>query len=991
MRTNWKYIGVGLVAIFFISTVLVRAATILYPVGGGTGTSTPPTYGQIPVGNAGGTYTLTATSSLNISASPLAGTVGQVAYFSSTNNAVGTSSLVIDTTSNVGISSTSPSALLSVGGGTIWQTSGIAALTGSFVSEQIPTSLVSVGNYLYVGMASTTGTGLQIFDVSNPASPYFVASYNTIGGDVRSLAVADGIVYATESSNTAVILEAIDVRNINTPVSLGTLSLFSSANTASPVVVQGGYAYIGGSAALTTVNITNPTSMSRVSSISTTNTPFAMIVRGSYLYLAKNNAAAALAIVDISNAGNPQIVGLLGFNDIVAVRTNAISLQGRYLYTLGNSAASGIRVVDISNPTAPYTVSTTSLTGAGGGLVAAGPYLYVTQNAGATRMTIFDIASSSQPVLVGASTFANGSSMMQLIGKYVYTSASNSTTIEFAEVPGARFPGITTGFLSTGRLMATGPANFSGNVSIESGLNVGRGGIYSTGGIFSYLASSTATSTAVSGVFMGGNVGIGTTTPRFPLVVESGATNNNTYLTGSVNDFMQGTIQNRNSGTAASSDWIVCNNLATVDGTCSTYYGDYGVNSSTYTQAGFSGETANDVYLTASDSWLDLGAASTTGAFGIRFFTGGLDTANTRMVITSTGNVGIGTTTPGSLLTLQGTTPTLSLYDSVSGTLDTVSNTAGGLTFNTTNGNSIVFQQAGTERMRILTAGNVGIGTTTPSTKFSLQGNAYISGTSFFGGAITATSTLSIAGAITSTATTPNTFPFASSTALTVSGSAYFATLGGNVGIGTTTPTAKLSVHANATETNTMLFAVASSTSSATTTHFTVKNDGTVFAPNTTSAAVAQTGYWCYDAAGQFVRVNTTCLVSALRFKKDITDIDAGLETVLKMRPVNYYLKDTMGDPNNADQQFGFIADEAQVLDPRLVTRNSEGSVQSFRYEQYTAILTKAIQELNDKVDGKTIVVTAKRTVEEDWQWACMALLALLLAYQQVQIKRLKK
>lgn len=50
-------------------TSIVHAATVLFPVGGGTGTSTAPTYGQLLVGNSSGTYTLTATSSLGITGS----------------------------------------------------------------------------------------------------------------------------------------------------------------------------------------------------------------------------------------------------------------------------------------------------------------------------------------------------------------------------------------------------------------------------------------------------------------------------------------------------------------------------------------------------------------------------------------------------------------------------------------------------------------------------------------------------------------------------------------------------------------------------------------------------------------------------------------------------------------------------------------------------------------------------------------------------------
>jgi fibronectin-binding autotransporter adhesin len=80
----------------------------------------------------------------------------------------------------------------------------------------------------------------------------------------------------------------------------------------------------------------------------------------------------------------------------------------------------------------------------------------------------------------------------------------------------------------------------------------------------------------------------------------------------------------------------------------------------------------------------------------------------------------------------------------------------------------------------VLANGNVGIGTSTPGSKLSVQGDAYI------GGNLTATGTLNVTGQTTLTT--------ASSTGLTTTGSTFLATAGGSVGIGTTTPLTTLHI-----------------------------------------------------------------------------------------------------------------------------------------------------------------------------------------------------
>ena len=115
-----------------------------------------------------------------------------------------------------------------------------------------------------------------------------------------------------------------------------------------------------------------------------------------------------------------------------------------------------------------------------------------------------------------------------------------------------------------------------------------------------------------------------------------------------VNSYAQIIFQNNNPGNAASADIIVNNDKDS--GT--QYYGDFGVNSSSFAGSG-PYDDSNGVYLYSAGGTLSLG---TNDGFDVRIATGNAtNTPTTKVTVKAvTGNVGIGTTTPSSKLTVIG-------------------------------------------------------------------------------------------------------------------------------------------------------------------------------------------------------------------------------------------------------------------------------------------------------------------------------------------------
>jgi hypothetical protein len=246
-----------------------------------------------------------------------------------------------------------------------------------------------------------------------------------------------------------------------------------------------------------------------------------------------------------------------------------------------------------------------------------------------------------------------------------------------------------------------------------------------------------ASSTEIAQFTSGGNLGIGVSSPTFRLQVETNSDANAGAF-----------IRNSNTGTAASGNLTVASAVGNI-----------------FMRAH---SAANSVWpnstLISSDSGFTGGLNfAQAGANPIRLWTNGTE----RMRITDAGNAGIGTTTPLSRLDVReanradstnitnvGIYTTTAQATGVGGTLALggLFNVTGFAPFgsirggkeNSTNDNYagyLAFQtiaNAGalTEKMRITSAGNVGIGTTTPGALLDVNGNATVRGNTTLGDAV---------------------------------------------------------------------------------------------------------------------------------------------------------------------------------------------------------------------------------------------------------------
>jgi hypothetical protein len=142
-------------------------------------------------------------------------------------------------------------------------------------------------------------------------------------------------------------------------------------------------------------------------------------------------------------------------------------------------------------------------------------------------------------------------------------------------------------------------------------------------------------------------------------------------------------------------------------------------------------------------------------------------------------------------------------------------------------------------------------------------------------------------------------------------------------------------------------------------------NNGTPYTPTITAIAIAhekvgigttplENSIYKLEVNGK-INCESINSYSDLRYKKNIEVIEPVLELVKKINSVSYNVK----NQDDIDRKnYGFIAQELELLFPNVVNKPlTDNDYYSINYLSIIPILTKSIQELNDKIESQQLII----------------------------------
>jgi hypothetical protein len=819
----------------------------------------------------------------------------------------------------VGVGTTSPVSTLSV--------TGSGYLTGSLGLGLAPAAGVSGGLYL-----------------NRTSGDPFIALYENSAaiGQIRGDSTANKL-YISDSTGGAsyftVLTGGASAGNVGIGTTSPTYTLSVEGSSTLGNIARAGY-FIATSTTASTFPFASTTAISGTMSQFTTASSTNLYVSSVLSSLLKTDASGLVsaAVAGTDYATPSQITSAFPFTPTTAFGSAANATSTLIGFTNG--------IYSLASSTIGGGTQTSGLTINGGATTTGNAYF-------AGNVGIQTTNPTTALHVVGTEAGAGTNLVTGLFG-HTSSNSGGSTIIR------ATSPGLSTGVDFEANSCATGTFRYGTYCDV----NIVNG---TTGGSFGGINLVTNETTRLS-VLVGGNVGIGTTSPWGRVSVDT-----SNLASNSIPSFVV--------GSSTRTDFVI--NQA----------GRVGINAPTPSarldvRTSGAGNVAMRLIADSFETAFRLSENSTFSNVDFSAVSGGsLRIDNDGYVVFNhEGNFGIGTTTPGSRLSVQKN------YGNTGSSLFTVASST------SSNGDTA------TTYFTVTDAGKVGIRTTGPAAYLAVNatgviGSANQSAYDIAGGQIAAGNSIYSYGSIctvnSSGACTGNNGVVIGGsntnayTNITSSGSSFF---GGNLSVGSTTPTAALASQKKYGSTVANLFLVASSTASNGSTAVSalvIPSAGNVkvgIGAITTASgfgdlyiqddlevdglvAAAGTDVLCIDANGTVSRDTTpgttVCggATSDIRLKDNIEALGGSLERIMQVNPRVFDWKNPALH-DYATSSAGFIAQELAEIFPELVgeTECREGECELTGGEkaktvnvngpEFIAHMVSAIQEINLNVQA---------------------------------------
>ena len=303
-----------------------------------------------------------------------------------------------------------------------------------------------IGNYAFLATfgVGSSGSGLGVIDISNPANPTVAAFLKTselLG--VHDMAIVGNYAYLTGDSKGLVV---VDISNPHNPV-LVSSATYSGQACPNGIFVQGQYAFVVDrcSNRFTAFNVANPINPIVGLSIQSSSDfvqAEAIYVANGYAYVG-GSSSGKITVINVSNPTDASvfnIVGYVGVGDVQEPRS--IQIVGDYLY-VADTGNDGLFIERLDSAT------NSTLVGRLGGMdatrlyvlgskayVVSYPASYPTQPYG---IMVVDVSVPSNPSLLQTITYSNGSLPFRVFADntYIYTSFGKEFDIISPTVSGA--------------------------------------------------------------------------------------------------------------------------------------------------------------------------------------------------------------------------------------------------------------------------------------------------------------------------------------------------------------------------------------------------------------------------------------------------------------------------------------------------------------------------------------------------------------------------